>query len=252
MKIAVAQIRPKVASAESNAANLQPLNFNTDRHIQLIAAAVDHHAALIVFPELSFTGYEPTKAAQVARTTDDGCLEVFQKISDRDQISIGIGVPLQTSHLPTISVVLIRPLKPPLVYSKQYLHEDEVPYFNSGVDSPNLIHDDPAVALAICYELSVLDHASEAHRAGAIAYIASVAKTASAVATASQRLSQIASEFSMTVLMANSLGTQDGAECSGSSAVWNQHGELIAQLDNQNEGVIVYNLESGEVVSAVV
>jgi predicted amidohydrolase len=48
----------------------------------------------------------------------------------------------------------------------------------------------------------------------------------------------------MTILMANSVGFADDFECVGKSAVWNNKGEIIVQLDNKNQGIIFYDNET--------
>ena len=87
------------------------------------------------------------------------------------------------------------------------------------------------IALAICYELSVPEHAENAFKSGAEIYIASVAKSVNGVDQAIKRLSDIASKYSMTVLMSNCVGQADGEECGGKTSIWNNKGLLVGQLD---------------------
>ena len=212
----------------------------------LAGVAADNGAELVVFPELSLTGYEPKRAAELALNLDDACFDDLQCFCNNKKVSIGVGVPLKTASLPLVSTLLFRPAQNPLVCSKMYLHPDEKPYFMPATDSPSLIIDEPRIALAICFELSVPQHAQRAIDAGASVYIASVAKTASGLGNASQRLSEMAAESSMLVLMANCLGQLDGEECIGTSSVWGRNGVPMAQLDNEHEGVIIVDSESEE------
>jgi predicted amidohydrolase len=240
LRLAVAQIRPSVGHVECN----------LDKHLMLIALASHLEARIIVFPELSLTGYEPSRAKEFERNPHDECFETLQHACNHHGAVIGVGVPLQTSVRPCIATLLFRPYSGPLIYSKEHLHPDEEPYFTKGSNPSNLIHSDPPIALAICFELSVPQHALRAHESGAAAYIASVAKTASGVASAGIRLSDIATEFSIPVAMANCLGVLDGAECRGRSSAWNRNGDLIAQLDEEHEGVLVMDTESCDVVTS--
>ena len=240
MRLAVAQIRPSVGHVECN----------LDKHLTLIALASRLEARIIVFPELSLTGYEPSRAKEFERNPQDQCFEKIQHACNYHGAIIGVGVPLQTSVRPCIATLLFRPNSGPLIYSKEYLHPDEEPYFSKGSNPSSLIHLDPPIALAICFELSVPQHALRAHESGATAYIASVAKTASGVASAGNRLSDIAMEFSIPVAMANCLGVLDGAECRGRSSARNWIGDLIAQLDEEHEGVIVMDTETCDVVTS--
>jgi predicted amidohydrolase len=241
MKLAVAQTRPTVGAVEQN----------VKLHLALIRLGVQHGANLIMFPELSLTGYEPSLATDVCRCSDDSSLAPIQQISDSCSISIGVGLPLRTSGLPRIANVLFRPNSTPRVYSKRYLHPDELPFFSCGTEVDSTIHYDPVVSLAICYELSIPEHSQTAFAAGAKAYIASVAKTARGVEDANQRLSDIAKKHSAVVMMSNCIGFLDGAVCVGSSAAWGRSGSLLAQLDRDSNGVVVVDYNTEEAVTDV-
>ena len=141
--------------------------------------------------------------------------------------------------------MLFQPHKSRQLYSKQHLHPDEEPYFVSGPSCHGLLDQGEKVALAICYELSVPEHAALAIENGAKIYLASVAKTAAGVDKAMIRLAEIARVNSIFALMANSIGMADGGECDGRSAVWNHQGTLLTQLDRSNEGVIVVDTDTG-------
>ncbi len=145
MKICVAQTRPVKGDIQGNIEN----------HIKLIDLAVLNGADTIIFPELSITGYEPELAKQLATNQDDRRFIVFQQISDRSQVTIGVGVPTKCYTDTCISMILFQPQRARQTYSKKYLHADEEEYFCSGKSSTNLIESKTNIALAICYELSV-------------------------------------------------------------------------------------------------
>lgn len=217
---------------------------NIVHHINLIQQAAAHGADLIIFPELSLTGYEPELAQSLAMTLDAPRLDVFQQFADKHRIIIGLGVPLATEHLSTISLVLFQPDAPRSSYTKQYLHQDEVPYFSCGSLSSGILGTNPKIALAICYELSVPEHALAAVRNRAQIYIASVAKSQSGVESAYRRLQEIARTGSMTVMMVNNIGACDNFIGAGQSAVWDSAGQRIAQLDAESEGILLYDTTS--------
>jgi predicted amidohydrolase len=189
-------------------------------------------------------------AKESARVPSDACFADLQRMCRDERVSIGIGAPLQTHGLPHISSFIFRPNAEPLVYSKRYLDPDEEAYFQPGMAAPSLIFDDPAVAMAICFEISVPQHAQQARDAGAAVYIGSVAKTARGVASARERLSQIAVESSVYVLMSNCLGFLDGAACTGSSCAWDRNGRMLVELDDSNEGVVILDCETGAAFAA--
>ena len=238
MKICVAQTRPVKGDIKTN----------IERHKKLIDLAVVHGAGMIVFPELSLTGYEPELAKELATNANDSRLDNFQETANEKKIIIGVGVPVKNNTLPSISMIIFKPNEARQTYSKKYLHADEVPFFVSGVNAGNLVIDNTNIALAICYELSVPAHSDNAYKNGAVVYIASVAKTADGMEKAAATLSGIAKKYAMTVLISNSVGHCDNFESAGQSAVWNNQGVLLAQLDDSSEGILILDTGTQEVV----
>ena len=161
MRIAVAQTRPAAGDIQRN----------IEGHLRLIGLAVADGAELVVFPELSITGYEPTLVEESAVSEDDRRFDPFQDISSASGISIGIGAPTRNENGICISVILIQPRVGRKVYSKMHLHRSEERYFVAGPKSANLLGEDGKTALAICYELSVPEHAANASRNGAETYL---------------------------------------------------------------------------------
>ena len=223
---------------------------NAGRLLQLIRLAVSQRADMIIFPELSLTGYEPTLANKLATTPEDKCFDAFREISAAQNIIIGIGAPLQQAEGITIGL-LLHPDKKTILYEKQYLHADEHPFFISGKSNDGLIGDDARIALAICYELSVPAHAEAALQNDAQVYLASVAKTAEGMAKAAERLAGLARDHVITTLLVNCIGSCDGITCAGQSAGWNNRGELLAQLDENREGLLLLDTGTNEVESSI-
>jgi predicted amidohydrolase len=242
MKISVAQTRPIKGDIQRN----------TEAHFLLIDRAAVLGADMIIFPELSITGYEPTLAKSLATDVNDVRLNPFQEISNALNMVICMGVPLKAGHTISISMIVFQPNKPRTVYSKSYLHPDEDPYFMSVKGISGLTIKKMHIAFAICYEVSVPAHAAGANQEGATIYIASVAKSVEGVDKAANRLSQIAKEYSMTVLMSNFIGHCDNFDCGGKSSVWNEKGELIAQLDDHSEGILVFDTQTQAVIKKII
>ena len=171
-------------------------------------------------------------------------------MANAGKIIIGVGAPTQHQPRPCISLILFRPQQPRNLYTKQYLHEDEEPFFAPGERVSGLIGQKNEVALAICYELSVSEHAAAAAGNGAEIYIASVAKFVNGMEKANQRLAEIARQHNMIVFMANCVGLADGAECAGHTAVWNRDGALLSQLDDTNEGILIFDTETKQLIKS--
>ena len=100
--------------------------------------------------------------------------------------------------------------------------------------------------MAICYEISIREHAEAAFENGAEFYVASVAKSASGVEQANKRLADIAQTYGMPVLMSNCVGPSEDFVSAGNTAVWNKDGQLLSQLDDTNEGFIIYDTDTQE------
>ncbi len=69
---------------------------NIDGHLKLLDLAIARKTDAVVFPELSFTGYEPELAQDLATPPDDTRLDVFQPISNRHAVIVCVGTPIQT------------------------------------------------------------------------------------------------------------------------------------------------------------
>lgn len=239
MKIGVAQTRPVKGDIPRNIAG----------HKKLIDLAVTSGAGMIIFPELSITGYEPELAKALATDKDDQRFNDFQKISDEKHITIGIGMPLKSDPGILISMIIFQPQQPRQVYHKQHLHEDEIPYFVNGPSQNVLVNNPEKISLAICYEISVPEHSENAFKNGSGIYLASVAKSVSGVEKAVKGLSEIARNYSMTVLMSSCIGHCDNFDCGGKTSIWNDKGELVGQLDDSNEGILVIDTQTQEVIA---
>ncbi len=238
MKICVAQTRPVKGDIAAN----------IDQHLAYIESGLAAGADVIIFPELSITGYEPALAQGLAVTIDEPRFDVFQKVSDAQKITIGIGSPLLTQENLQIGLVLFQPQQARQVYFKKYLHADEEPYFVSGESFTGLFGAEKNIAPAICYEIFVPAHAERAFQLGANRYIASVVKSVNGIDQALDRLGEVAKTYSMIVLMANSIGEADGTICAGKSSIWSSQGKLLAQLNDTQAGILVFDTETMAVV----
>lgn len=236
MKVCVVQTKPFKGDIPRNILS----------HKRLIELAVSSGAEIIVFPELSITGYEPELAKELAIEPGDDILTDFQMISNKSRVTIGVGMPTKSNKGVCISMIFFQPNKPRQVYSKKYLHADEEPFFVSGENESSFI-DDSNIALAICYELSIPEHAHEAYKSGAELYLVSAVKSRTGIGKALTRLSEIASEYSMPALLSNCVGISGGEDCAGKTSAWNDDGLLVGQLDDSKEGILIFDTATRKV-----
>ncbi len=239
MKICVAQTKPIKGDILKNIEN----------HKKLIEIAISNQVDIIVFPELSLTGYEPELANMLSVSElEDKRLNEFQSISDDKKIIIGVGMPTKSEKGICISMIIFQPNKIRQIYSKQYLHPGEEKYFVSGQNILPIEQKSKKIAFAICYETSIFEHSETAHKNGADFYIASVLNSINGVDKDIKRISEIAKRYCMISLMSNLTGKSGDYECAGKTSIWDKQGILVGQLNDKDEGVIIIDTENQEII----
>lgn len=231
MKICVAQTRPHKSEVLKN----------IEGHNKLIELALPYDVDVIIFPELSVTGYEPEIATELATNQDDDIFDHFQNTSDKYGITIGVGMPTKDEKGTSISMILFQPQHVRKTYHKKYIHADEEAHFVSNTNFTGLIGPEHNIAPAICYELSVPEHSEAAAAAGASYYVASAVKSQTSLEKSYQSLADIAKKYGMVTMISNCVGMTGEYECPGGSAVWNRDGILLASLNAHQEGILIYN-----------
>ena len=234
MKISVAQIKPFKGAIEKN----------IKAHLELIELAISEQVSALFFPELSITGYEPELAKSLATTQNDDRFDVFQKLSDLNNITIGFGVPTVGVSKPLVSMVLFQPNKERSTYSKQYLYQGEEAYFENGKKPCFIQIDNHKIAPAICYESSVSEHSDAAISQSATIYVAAVMTNLSGINKKLNVLSNLAKKHKIIVLMSNFVGISGGSESAGKSSIWNQNGKLKGQMNSKEEGLLIYDTDT--------
>ncbi|MBB6372602.1 carbon-nitrogen hydrolase family protein [Chryseobacterium shigense] len=237
MKIAAAQISPVKGN----------ILENIEKHKMIIKAAIDHNVDLIIFPELSITGYEPELAEQLSIHYEDSVLDIFQKTADENNISITVGMPTKFDDLLFVSSIIFQPGKRRNVYLKRNLFPTETGIFSKGNGFFQMEVLQKKISLAICYDLSDPLHSQEAYQAGSDIYTASVLNSVNGINDDLVKLSNIAAKYHMYVLMANFTGKSGGYECAGKSSVWSKEGSLLGQLNGEDEGILILDTDNDQI-----
>lgn len=233
MKICIAQTKSLKGKVQENIQN----------HLRMVESAIQINSDLIIFPELSITNYESDLAKKLATDIKNSIFTPFQELSDKNEITIGIGMPTKTTSGIQISMLIFQPKVKSIVYSKQILHSDELPYFVCGNKQTILTIKKKKIALGICYETLQREHFLNASQNNIDFYIASVAKSKDGVEKAYKHFSKTAKEFKTPVLMSNCIGFCDNFMSAGQSAIWNKHGVLIEHLNSKDQGILIYDTE---------
>ena len=134
----------------------------------------------------------------------------------------------------------VRPDNTVSLYTKQFLHTGEDEYYTSSFDyNPTFELDQEKVSLAICADIMNRQHPENAFKAGSTLYISSIFFSPEGIAGGHKLLRIYAKKHAMNVLMANYCGEAWGSPAGGRSAFWNNEGELIAEMDGSNSGLLL-------------
>lgn len=240
MILASAKTKPKRGDIKANLLD----------HYRLIALAAEKGADLIVFPEMSITGYEREEAAIMAFSVNDSRLNNLKKLAVEKQIIIVAGAPLRINFKLFIGTFIFLPDHTVSIYTKQFLHAGEEAFFTSSFDYNPLIKlGDEGVYLAICADIDHPSHPEKACKSGSTIYLASLFFTPKAIPEAHNRLSNYAKKYFMNVLMSNYCGESRGFPAGGKSAFWTKQGELIAETDTSASGLVVVERVNKRLVS---
>ena len=216
---------------------------NIDFHLKFIERAISLKSDIIIFPELSITGYEPLLAKKLVSKGENTWFNPIQHLANKSEITICVGMPTKADNTGNIliSMLIFQPNKELLIYSKQLLHPDELPYFVCGTEQTYLTIKGKKLALGICYETLQEEHFINAKNSGADIYIASVAKSNAGIEKALNHFPKMASTYKTHILMVNNVGYNDNFLSVGQSAVWNTNGTLLQKHHSKKEGLIIYD-----------
>lgn len=230
MILASAQTNPKQGDIESNLID----------HYNLIDLASKNQADLIVFPEMSMTGYEREKAKDLAFTETDSRLDRLRQLSADKKMMLIVGAPVMIRNDLYIGAFILKPDYSVSIYTKQFLHTGEEEYFKSSFDyNPIIKLKNEQISLSICADIDNTLHAENARKNGATIYLASIFFTPNGIPNAYKTLSNYASLYRMNVLMSNFCGQSWGLDSGGQSGFWDKNGKMISNMNDTDSGLLI-------------
>lgn len=220
---------------------------NIARHCRFIEAAAEQGVELLVFPELSLTGYEGQDAAALAIDPQDAVLRPLRDLARELKVTAVVGMPIRLEGSVSVLIgALVLGADGSLgVYSKQHLHTGEELVFAPGSGGPTLNIGEEVVALAVCADFSHSSHALAAAGQGAGLYAASVLISEKGYAADTAILQGYARQHSMAVLMANHGGRTGGWQSAGRSCIWSEDGSLIVAALGTGDLLVVARRNEG-------
>lgn len=225
---------------------------NVSLHVCMAALAASHGARMVLFPELSLTGYDLGLTTADALAAEDTRLQPLHDVAQAYAMVVVAGAPLASADGLHIGAMIFAPNRGVGAYVKQYLHAGEDIAFRPGPGGDPLAIGDEVLALAICADATHPKHASEAVRRGATVYAASCLITEGGYAADTALLQQYATNHRILVLMANYGGPTGGWVSAGRSAIWSNNGDLLACAPATGEALVIAERRHDRWLGAVV
>ena len=219
---------------------------NIVAHTAAIEAAAAHGVSVLIFPELSLTGYEPDLAAELATTATDGRLVPLATLARQHRIEVAVGAPLRNATAkPNLCAILFAADGTTRTYSKMRLGASERAYFTPGGEPLAFTVHGHTIGIAICGDSSQPSHPRGYADAGSSIYAAGVFLNAEWYATDSPRLAGYATDCRMLVVMANHADSVGTYRSVGRSAVWAPGGALLAQAAGAESCLVIATSSRG-------
>jgi predicted amidohydrolase len=195
---------------------------------------------VLMFPELSLTGYEPDLAAELSLTETDSRLALLVGLAGEHQIEVVVGAPLKNgSAKPALGAILISAGGATRTYCKMHLGTSERAFFAAGDTPLAVVVGGHTVGIAICADSSQPSHPQGYAERGADIYAAGVFLNAEWYATDAPRLAGYAARFRMLTVMANQAASVGTYTSVGRSAVWAPGGALLAQAEGTENALVI-------------
>ncbi|WP_345827805.1 carbon-nitrogen hydrolase family protein [Erwinia sp. HDF1-3R] len=226
-----------IAAAQSGSRPGQT-EWNISRHLEFIHQAARLNVDVLIFPELSLTGYELALAATLAMSLDDPRLQVFADAASQYHMTIIVGLPLRDENRTLLAAITFLPEGTRIAYGKRNLFGDEKQIFQIGESIPLFGYPRHQVAMAICADISVEAFAREAAQRGANLYATGVLVSKQGYQKDCDFLARWSREYKMAVLMANHALPTGGYQSAGQSALWDETGQQIV-LGGSGEELVI-------------
>ncbi len=237
LRVAIAQVRSSPVDVRANAA----------ASARTIADVRERGAELVVFPELSLTGYELPRLATMADAwlePHDARLEPIRRACVAARVTAVLGAPMRVDDgTRRIAALIVDPTGAVQVSFKEHLHGSEVTTFQPGTPAAPFLIGSWRVAVAVCFDAARPRHAENAALAGADLYLVSALYVTGEEHRADLHLGARAMDHRMFAALANHAGTTGGHVSCGGSGVWSPSGLPLTRAADADETLLVADLD---------
>lgn len=228
------------------------LDANLAEHLRCLDVAASHGVDLVIFPELSLTGYELDLAHALQLGLDDPQLLTLQDAAVRHNLTAVVGCPWRSGHPRPYLAAFVISLGGISAYAKIHVHSSEAPYVMPGTQHHTFDVQGATVGLAICADLTREEHADAVAGLGCDLYAAGVMKVEEEYDAHAGWQRRHARTHGMATLTANFTGTSGGWRSAGRSALWDPTGRLVVQGPSEGRALVVGRRVGGVWVGEVV
>ena len=199
---------------------------NAEAHAATVRAA---GARVVVFPELSLTGYELD--APALAVDDPRLAPLVDACAETGSLALA-GAPVNgDAGRPHIAMLAVNGGGTAVAYRKMCLGAAEASRFAPGGEPAAIEVDGRRLGLAICRDTGVARHAADTAALGIDAYVAGILEHADEAAVLAERARRVAGDHGVWVALASFAGASGGGfdRAAGRSGVWAAHGEAVAR-----------------------
>ena len=239
LRIALAQINPTVGDLDGNAAKIREMS---DR-------ALSEGAALVVFPELTLTGYPPEDLLLKTHFLDAAGWALEELAAATEGIVTLVGFPERADDVYN-AVAVLADGRVAAVYRKMFLPNygvfDEQRYFQAGTEPALIEVNGVPVGLTICEDIWEPGPPASAEALAGAQVIVNLSASPYHAGKGVERermLSQRARDNRAAVACCNLVGGQDELLFDGHSVVVDHDGKLLARAPQFDEGLVVCTVD---------
>jgi predicted amidohydrolase len=246
-KISLAQICCKAASKTDNLKRIE----------KAVVKAKRQSADIVIFPELSLTGYVVRdQIYELAETVPGPSSKILESIAKRTQMHIVFGMPERTDKTQATiynTAVLVGPNGLLGKYRKMYLptHSvfEEKRYFRPGYEAAVFDTELGKIGLIICYDIFFPEVARLTRLKGAQFIVCISASPAIRRAYFEALTTARALENTAFLAFVNLVGIQDGLQFWGGSRLIGPQGRIIAKAKYDDEDQVTGNVNYADIRS---
>jgi NAD+ synthase (glutamine-hydrolysing) len=246
LRVALAQINPTVGDLRGNARKIS----------DYIARARDEGAALVVFPELTLSGYPPEDLLLKTSFLDAAQTELRELAAQTQGVVALVGYPEQAEDVYNTAAVLADG-EVVATYRKMYLPNygvfDEQRYFQAGAEAAIIEINGIPIGISICEDIWEPGPPAMSEALGGAQVIVNLSASPYRAGYGARRermLVQRAVDYLAAIVFVNTVGGQDELVFDGHSLAIDQDGAILARAPQFEETLTLCTIDPRAIAAA--